>query len=201
MKLFYSPTSPYVRKVLVLAEEAGITGIEHVAAAGTPVAPDAGVIAANPLGKVPALICDDGRVLYDSRVICQYLDDLSGRGLYPAGAKRWDVLTVEATADGILDAALLMVYEWRIRPEEARHAPWVEGQWSKIDRALTAVEQDWIDLLSGPLTMAQIAMGAALGYLDFRLAARNWREGRPGLAAWEADFAKRASMQSTVPQA
>ena len=200
MKLFHSPTSPYVRKVLVLIAEAGIEGIELVAAAGTPVAPDAGVIERNPLGKIPALCRENGPTLYDSRVICQFLDSSNNGRFYPDGAKRWDTLTVEATADGILDAALLMVYESRIRPEEIRYAPWVEGQWAKIDRALDVLETRWIDHLNGPLEMGQIAVACALGYIDFRHGSRDWRKGRPKLAAWEASFAKRPSMQATVPQ-
>lgn len=201
MKLFHSPTSPYVRKVLVLIAEAGIEGIELVAAAGTPVAPDAGVIERNPLGKIPALCREDGPTLYDSRVICQFLDSSNGGRFYPDGAKRWDTLTVEATADGILDAALLMVYESRIRPEEIRYAPWVEGQWAKIDRALDVLETRWIDHLNGPLDMAQIAVACALGYIDFRHGSRDWRKTRPKLAAWESAFARRPSMQATIPQA
>ena len=98
MRLFHSPTSPYVRKVLVLMDEAGIEGVELVAASGTPVSPDAGVIERNPLGKIPALCREDGPTLYDSRVICQFLDSLSGGRFYPAGPRRWDTLTVEATA-------------------------------------------------------------------------------------------------------
>lgn len=201
MKLFHSPTSPYVRKVLVLIAEAGIDGIELVAASGTPVAPDSGVIERNPLGKIPALCRDDGPTLYDSRVICQFLDSESGNGFYPSGARRWDTLTVEATADGILDAAVLMVYESRIRPEDKRFAPWVEGQWSKIDRALDVLETRWIDHLNGPLDMGQIATGCALGYVDFRLNSRDWRKTRPRLAAWFAAFAARPSMQATIPPA
>lgn len=200
MKLFHSPTSPYVRKVLVLIAEAGIEGIELIAAAGTPVAPDAGVIERNPLGKIPALCREDGPTLYDSRVICQFLDSSNKGRFYPDGAKRWDTLTVEATADGILDAALLMVYESRIRPEEIRYAPWVEGQWAKIDRALDVLETRWIDHLNGPMDMGQIAVACALGYIDFRHGSRDWRKGRPKLAAWEATFAKRPSMQATIPQ-
>ncbi len=201
MKLFHSPTSPYVRKVLVLIAEAGIDGIELVAASGTPVAPDSGVIERNPLGKIPALCRDDGPTLYDSRVICQFLDSEAGNRFYPSGARRWDTLTVEATADGILDAAVLMVYESRIRPEDKRFAPWVEGQWSKIDRALDVLETRWIDHLNGPLDMGQIATGCALGYVDFRLNSRDWRKTRPRLATWFAAFAARPSMQATIPPA
>lgn len=197
MRLFHSHNSPYARKVVVLIAETGVKGVEVVAAAGTPIAPDAGVVARNPLGKIPALERPDGPTLYDSRVICQFLDDLAGAGLYPAGPRRWDTLTIEATADGILDAALLMVYETRIRPEAMRHAAWVEGQWSKIDRALDALEQRWISHLNGPMDMGHIAVGCALGYLDLRHAPRQWRVGRPHLAAWEASFASRPSMQAT----
>lgn len=200
MKLFNSPTSPYVRKVLVLISEAGIEGVELIAASGTPIAPDSSVVEKNPLGKIPALCREDGPTLYDSRVICQFLDSISGNRLYPAGNRRWDTLTVEATADGMLDAALLMVYESRIRPEEKRYAPWVEGQWAKVDRALDVLETRWIDHLNGPLEMGQIAVGCALGYIDFRHASRDWRKGRPRLAAWEASFAQRPSMQATIPQ-
>lgn len=199
MKLFHSPTSPYVRKVLVLIAEAGIDGIELVAASGTPIAPDSSVIERNPLGKIPALCREDGPTLYDSRVICQFLDSESGNRFYPTGAKRWDTLTVEATADGILDAAILMVYESRIRPEDKRFAPWVEGQWSKIDRALDVLETRWIDHLNGPLDMGQIATACALGYIDFRLSSRDWHKTRPRLAAWFAAFSDRPSMQATVP--
>jgi glutathione S-transferase len=153
----------------------------------------------NPLGKIPVLEREDGPALYDSRVICRYLDDLAGGGLYPAKPRLWETLTLEATGDGIMEAALLMVYEDRTRPEERRFGGWVEGQWAKIDRALDAVEARWMAHLAGPPDASHIAVGCALGYLDFRLAARDWRPGRPALAAWEARFAARPSMQATRP--
>ncbi len=199
MKLYHSSTSPYVRKVMVLIAEAGVPGIATVAVSGTPVDPDLRLAESNPLGKVPALDRPDGPTLYDSRVICRFLDAQAGAGLYPPAPRLWDTLTVEATADGILDAAVLMVYETRVRPEANRYAPWVEGQWAKVDRALDVLETRWIDHLSGPLDIGQIATGCALGYLDFRLGSRNWRKTRPKLAEWEAQFAKRASMQATLP--
>ncbi|MEY4984550.1 MAG: hypothetical protein RIR62_2816 [Pseudomonadota bacterium] len=210
MRLYHSPTSPYVRKVMVLLHETGLLDrVTLVTGSGTPVDPSNAPLEANPLGKVPALERDDGPALYDSRVICRYLDDLAGAGLYPAGPRLWDTLTLEATADGILDAALLMVYESRIRPEDLRYAPWVEGQWSKVDRALDAVETRWLphlqgapDAADGSLPdMGRIALACALGYLDFRHGARGWRTGRPHLAAWEAAFAARPSMQATRPAA
>jgi glutathione S-transferase len=200
MRLFHSPTSPYVRKVTVLIAEAGLTGIDCVPASGTPVAPSADVIEHNPLGKIPALERPGGPTLYDSRVICQYLDAQAGAGFYPPAPRLWDTLTVEATADGILDAALLMVYETRIRPEDKRHDPWVEGQWSKVARALDMLEQRWMPHLTGPLDMGQIATACALGYLDFRHGSRQWRSGHPHLAEWEAAFSRRPSMAATIPE-
>lgn len=200
MRLYFSPTSPYVRKVMVLLHETGQIGdVELVVGSGNPVDPAGAPLDANPLGKVPALERPDGPALYDSRVICRYLDARAGAGLYLDGARVWDTLTVEATGDGILDAALLMVYEGRIRPEELRFAPWVDGQWAKVDRALDALETRWIAHLEGPLDAGQIAVGCALGYLDFRHDARGWRNGRPRLAAWYAGFAARPSMQATLP--
>lgn len=202
MRLFFSPTSPYVRKVMVLLHETGqLAEVELVTGSGSPVDPGTAPLEANPLGKVPALERPDGPALYDSRVICRYLDTMVEGQFYPEAPRLWDTLTLEATADGILDAAVLMVYETRIRPEQHRFAPWVEGQWSKIDRALDAVETRWLDHLSGPMDIGQIAVGCALGYLDFRHSARDWRNGRPGLAEWEAGFARRPSMQATMPPA
>lgn len=200
MKLFSSPTSPFVRKVHVLIREAGMTGIEMVSAAGTPVAHDSMPVDHNPLGKIPALLTDDGRAVYDSRVICRYLDAHFSAGFYPAGDRLWDTLTLEAMADGILEAALLIVYESRLRPEELRFAPWVDGQWAKIDRALDAAGTRWVPHLAGPVDMGQIALACALGYLDFRHGARDWRPARPALAKWSDGFSSRASMQETVPQ-
>jgi glutathione S-transferase len=201
VKLFSSATSPFVRKVLVLIREAGIASVDLIAVGGTPVDPGTLPVDLNPLGKIPALVPDDGPAIYDSRVICRYLDSVSGAGFYPAPPRLWDTLTLEATADGMLEAAVLMVYETRIRPEERRHAPWVEGQWAKIARALDALENRWMPHLQGPQDMGQIAVGCALGYLDFRHAARDWRAGHPDLSAWEAVYAARPAMMATVPVA
>ena len=200
LKLYHSANSPYVRKVEVLLLEAGRAGeVTLVPATGTPVDPQTMPLAQNPLGKVPALERDDGPALYDSRVICRYLDDRFGAGLYPARPRLWDTLVLEATADGILDAALLMVYETRVRPEERQHSPWVEAQWGKVARALDALEERWLSHLAGPLCMGQIAVAAALGYLDLRHGARDWRAGRPGLTAFAARMAARDSLRATLP--
>ncbi|MCE6961134.1 glutathione S-transferase [Cereibacter sphaeroides] len=202
MRLYASPTSPFVRKVDVVLHETGLLDrVERVPAGGTPVDPGSLPLALNPLGKIPVLGRDEGPALYDSRVICRYLDSLASAGLYPQPPRLWDALTLEATADGMLEAAVLMVYEVRTRPEEKRHEPWVEGQWNKIARALDAVEARWLSQLRGPLDIGQIAMGCALAYLDFRHGTRDWRKGRTGLAEWEAGFSARPSMMATVPVA
>ncbi len=201
MQLFTSPTTPFGRKVMVLIHESGLADqVQVQTVAGSPLDPGSMPLHQNPLGKIPALIPDDGGpALYDSRVICRYLDHVSGAGLYPAGSDLWPVLTLEATADGMLEAALLMVYETRLRPEALRFAPWVEGQWAKVARALDAIEARGMVLLEGRLTMAHVAVAVALSYLDFRHAERHWRQDRPRLAAWEQEFSARASMVSTRP--
>ena len=200
MRLYYSPTSPYVRKIMVLLSESGnLDAVERVVASGTPVDPGTTPLAHNPLGKIPVLERPDGASLYDSRVIMRYLDATLGAGFYPEAPRLWETLTLEATADGILDAAILMVYEWRVRPEEKRYEPWVEGQWSKVTRALDALESRWMSHLHGPLDMGQISVACALGYLDFRHSARNWREGHASLAAWYGTFSERESLKTTMP--
>lgn len=201
MKLYSSPTTPFGRKISVQILESGLSGqVETVVVAGTPL--DAGTmpIDRNPLGKIPALETPDG-VVYDSRVVSRYLDDVSGKGLYPAAPALWRCLTLEATADGILDAAVSMAYEVRLRPEGLRFPEWLEGQWAKVARALDAIESQWMAALAGPVDMAQIGVAVALEYIDFRHGSRNWREGRPKLAAWQAEFAKRPSMVATQPPA
>lgn len=201
MKLISSPLSPFVRKVRVLLIETGLSDrVEIVNVTTTPLDTDPQAATANPLGKIPALIREDGQALHDSRVITRYLDAQSGGRFYPE-TRLWEVLTLEATAEGIMEAALSMTYEARFRPEELRHAPWVEGQWAKAARALDAVESRWMRHLAGPLDMSQIAMGCALGYLDFRHAARGWRDSRPALAEWYAGLSARESMRRTAPEA
>jgi glutathione S-transferase len=201
MRLYHSPTTPFGRKVMVLLLETGqAEDVEVVQATGTPVAPGTLPVDRNPLGKIPALDLDDGTALYDSRVICRYLDDRAGGRLYPPAPRLWRTLTLEATADGMTEAAVLMVYETRIRPEERRFPDWVEAQWAKIARALDALEEHWIDHLNGPLDMGQVAVGCALSYLDFRHSGRGWRTGHGRLAAWYEAFARRDSMILTAPQ-
>ncbi|MFN4099690.1 MAG: glutathione S-transferase [Pararhodobacter sp.] len=202
MTLHHSPTSPYVRKAMILLHEAGmLDSVTLAPATGTPVDPGTMPVGANPLGKIPALERDDGCTLYDSRVICRYLAAQSPKAarFYPPEPALWEVLTLEATGDGIVDAAILMRYETALRPVEGQSGPWIEGQWSKVARSLAALESRWIAHLEGPLTIGSVAVACALGYLDFRHAERNWRDGHPALAAWHAKVSQRPSMQATVP--
>jgi len=185
---------------MVLLHEAKATDrVTLVAAAGNPLDPGTMPVDRNPLGKIPALERADGPTLYDSRVICRYLDATLDAGLYPPAPRLWNTLVLEATADGISEAAVLMRYEDHVRPEATRSAAWTTSQWQKVERALDAVEARWMSHLAGPLDMGQIALGAALGYLDFRQAERNWPASRPALAAWWAEFSQRPSLRATSP--
>lgn len=199
MKLLVSAASPFARKARVLIREAGREGeVEEVAVATTALATDPRIPAHNPLGRIPVLVRDDGPAIVDSRVICRFLDARFKAGLYPE-ARIWEVLTLEALADGIVDSALSMAYEMRLRPEEKRFPEWMDAQWGKVVQALDAIEGRWMSHLAGPLDMGQVALACALGYLDFRHGARGWREGRPLLTAWEAGMAARPSLEATKP--
>ncbi len=201
MRLRYSPTSPYVRKVSVSATELGLAErIERIPT--DTLDPNSGLAEHNPLAKVPALILEGGEVLYESPVICEYLDSLNdGTKIFPpAGPERWTALRQQALGDGILDAAILRMLETLRRPEALRWRGWVDKQTGKVTRALDRLEAE-AGALVGPLTIGQITAGCALGYLDFRFPDDKWRAGRPNLAAWYEDFAGRPSMQETDPQA
>jgi glutathione S-transferase len=201
MRLRYSPTSPYVRKVSVSAIELGLADrIERILT--DTMDPDSGLSEHNPLGKVPALILESGEVLYDSPVVCEYLDSLhDGAKIFPpAGPERWTALRQQALGDGILDAAILRMLETTRRPATLRWQAWIDKQAGKIASALDRLEAEAEDL-DGPLSIGRITIGCALGYLDFRAPDEDWRAARPSLAAWYQDFARRPSMQETVPKA
>ena len=202
MKLFYSGASPYVRKCMVVAHELGLAArIEHLPAAAHPVNRDPNIVRNNPLGKVPTLLTDDGTVLYDSRVICEFLNDLGGGKLFPAGgAQRWQVLTEQSLGDGILDAALLARYEGAMRPEPLRWADWTTGQLDKIHCGLAAIDAK-ADSLGDRVDIGTITMGCVLGYLDLRFDHLGWRQQHAKAAAWFARFNARAAMQATLPKA
>lgn len=201
MKIFFSPASPYVRKCMVIAHELGIADrIERLDSAANPVNRDANIVKTNPLGQVPTFFCDDGTALFDSIVICEYLDSTFGGKLFPAaGAERWLRLREHAVADGILGAALLARYETAMRPEALRWADWTSSQLAKIRSSV-----QWLEGVAGTfgdrVDIGTLSIACALGYLDFRFAGVGWRDGAPKTAAWYAAFSQRPAMLATVPQ-
>ena len=202
MKLFFNIASPFVRKVRVLAAETGLDSrIELVQSVFTPVRPDTNLFASNPLGKIPTLMLDDGTALYDSRVICEYLDSLhEGPKMFPpGGAARWAALARQALGDGILDAAVGARYELALREASRQWPEWIENQRQKYRRSLDALEAEAVSL-DRALDIGVITAACALGYLDFRYPDEGWRDTRPGLARWYASFSERDSMRTTAPE-
>ncbi len=199
MKLLMSPPSPYARAIRILIRELELMDtVEEVQVTTTAFNSAPEIIAANPLGKIPALVRDDGPTLYDSRVIAQFLNEFTKADLYPE-TRKWDVMTLEATAIGIMDSAVSMSYETRLRPENEQSPDWIEAQWEKAARGVKAVNDRWMSHLSGPLNIGHITMGSVLSYLDLRHGARGWRNGNEALADWHAEFAQRESMVTTTP--
>ena len=202
MKLHHALPSPYVRKVRAVAIELGLDDrIELLTRAMTPVSPDAELNTDNPLGKIPCLITDDGEALYDSRVICSYLDGLAdSKSVIPAtGPARWIALRREALADGILDAAVGRRYETFLRPKELQWDAWIDGQRDKFIRSLDQFEQEAASF-GNTVDIGTIAAACACGYMDFRYADERWRDTRPTLAAWYETFSQRPSIATTAPE-
>ncbi|MDR3518895.1 MAG: glutathione S-transferase N-terminal domain-containing protein [Azospirillaceae bacterium] len=198
LKLRYSKTSPYVRKVLILAHEAGLFD-RLVLEEGNPWALDTDQPRFNPLGKIPSLVLPDGSTLFDSPVISEYLDSLHDREpFFPKGPARWRALRQQALADGICDAAILWRQEGQ-RQEAIQSAYWKDRHRRTVERALDVLEHEEAAYLDPPLTIGGIATMAALGYVDLRMGDLNWRETRPTLAAWLADASQRHSFQATEP--
>ncbi|MBK1721040.1 glutathione S-transferase N-terminal domain-containing protein [Thiocystis violacea] len=199
MLLRHSPTSPYVRKVMVLLHETGLLdqiAVETIDGWSEPEV----LLEENPLSMVPTLVLDDGQTLFDSRVICEYLDRRHvGRPMLPpTGDMHWYVLRDQALADGILDCAVLIFVEQQKRPEAQRWDWWLELKRRAIERSLDSLEQD-IEALLERVDLGAIAIAVAIGYLDLRGAAGDWRETRPALATWYAGFSQRPSMIATAP--
>ena len=201
MKLHWSPRSPFVRKVMVFAHEAGLAG--RIETVRTPVAmtqanPD--LMRVNPIGKIPTLITDDGMVLYDSTVICEYLDSLhAGARLFPQQPeRRWQALRWHALADNMLDNLIL----WRnetLRPR-AQQSPETIAAWDrKIRSALSALDNEAEALGKAPVSIGHVAIGVALGYIDFRFPGFGWREANKRIAEWYETFSRRPSMRNTLP--
>lgn len=201
MKLFYNSASPYVRKVMIIAHETGLDSIlEKELVAMTPLSPDDGLNADNPIGKVPTLITDDGQAIFDSRVVCEYLDSLHDKDKFfpSAGTTRWTALRRQSMGDGVLDAAILCRYETFLRPEDLRWPDWIAGQKGKVSRALDVMETEAADY-GDTFDIGTLACACALGYLDFRFAEDDWRATRPALASWFNEICKRPSLQATEP--
>ena len=200
MKLMSSPLSPYGRKVKIAARMKGLDSRIELLPTDTNKGDDA-LNKLNPLGKIPCLITEEGQALFDSHVICEYLDTLSATlVLFPrSGAERFRTLTLGALADGMLDAALLLVYETRFRPENMKVQSWVDRQHSKIDRSLGQLEAAppaW----SGSPDYGHLTLAVALGYLDFRHGGK-WRAGHPKMVAWLDAFAAAVpAFEATRPQ-
>ncbi len=199
MRLRHSHTSPFVRKVTVLLHETGLAGRVVLETVDGWAEPEQ-LTADNPLSMVPTLVLDDGTSLYDSTVICDYLDQQhTGRRLIPAaGDARWRVLREQALADGMLESAVLVFVERSKRPEDKRWDWWIALKQRAITRALDGLERQ-VDELEGRVDLGTISIAVALGYLDLRGAVGSWREGRPRLAAWFGNFAARPSMIATAP--
>jgi len=201
MKLRTNRASPFARKARILTRETGLAGrVEEIETTVSPVAPNETLARENPLVKIPALVTDAGELLYDSDVICEYLDTLhAGRKLFPAsGPQRFTALRRQALTDGILEAAVLCRYEMAVRPEALRWKDWVEGQKRKILGSLDVLEAEvtnWGD----DFDIGQIGAACVCGYLDFRFADWNWRAGRPRLAAWFERAQQRPSVRDTAP--
>lgn len=203
MKIYFSPASPFVRKCMIVAHELGLESrIEKLPSAAGPVNRDRTIVASNPLGQVPTFFTDDGQVLYDSRVVCEYLNELGGGDLFPKeGARKWVVLTEQSLADGILGAAILARYEQALRPQELRWNAWTSGQMDKVKCGLDHFQGAVEGARAQAIDIGTITLACALGYLDFRYPDYGWRDGRPALAAWFEDMSKRPSVAATAPRA
>ncbi len=200
MKVFFSPSSPFVRKVLVCARELDLGDpVERLPCAAHPVNRDRLIIEHNPLGQVPTLLTDDGRVFYDSRVICEYLDSLGGGRLFGSGEARWQALTEQSLGDGLMNAALLTRFEKALRPEPLFWDDWAAAQFDKVHTALAQIET-WAADFGSRVDIGTITVACGLSYLDFRFPDFDWRNSHPQTGAWYAEFSRRPSMIETALQ-
>lgn len=205
MKLYHTQTSPFVRKVMLVAHELGLADrIEVAFLRPNALAPDPELSRQNPLSKIPCLVVEDGGrelALYDSVVICEYLDTLAGGRLIPAGGPaRWEVLRRQALADGILDAGIQVFYERLHRPAELQWEAWMDGQRAKVHQGLDALERELEEAAEVAVDLGWIAVAAAIGWLEFREVVEV-RAGRPKVSAWYSSFCERPSMVATWPRA
>jgi glutathione S-transferase len=199
MKLHWSPRSPFVRKVMIVAHERGVLDrIERVRTIAETAKPHVELMNDNPLSKIPTLVLDDGTVLYDSAVICEYIDALDGAPvLFPVELKaRIMALRRQALGDGFLD---MMVLHRNERTREHPSKTHIENTATRKAAILAHLEREAAALAATPFDIGHIAIGCALSYLDFRYADENWREGHPEIAHWHAAFDARPSVRATQP--
>ena len=201
MKLLFGAVSPFVRKVMVTAHELGLADkLEKVPSPLSALQPNAQVIAANPVGKIPTLVLDDGTSLFDSVAICEYLESLAGTSrIFPAGPARWRALRLHALSDGLLESAMGARFETTGRPAEHQWATWPPVLMTKVTNCLDRVDAEASTFSEEP-TIGEIALGCTLGWLDFRMPELDWRSGRPKLASWYELMTQRPSMTATVPR-
>lgn len=198
MQLHWSPKSPYVRKVMICAHElALLPRLELVRSVAAMLKPNAELMRANPLSKIPTLVLDDGRTLFDSAVICEYLDSLAGGTLFPKEAPaRWAALRWHALGDGLLDALIL----WRNERERAAPLPALLAAFAcKTEACLQLLETEVAALRASDFGIGHLTLVCALGYLDYRFDSLGWRDQAPELAAWFAQMQQRPSVAATEP--
>ena len=200
MKLYYSPNSPFARKVLISALELGIDAqIERIETTPHPINRNAELVALNPLGQIPTLRTDGGEILCDSRVICEYLAGLvCDQQIFPQGARRWSALTEQSICDGLLAACLSIRYERNTRPEAKQSAEWIAGQRAKIDSVLGELDRRYAEPPAG-FDIGHISVACVTGYLAFRFPEIALAPSWPHLAAYHARVSERASVVQTNP--
>lgn len=198
LTLHWSPKSPYVRKVMVCAHELGLVDrLTLVRSVAAMLNPNPAIMAVNPLSKIPTLVREDGSTLFDSVVICEYLNELARGPLFPTrGEARWQALRWHAFGDGLLDALIL----WRNERERAVPLQQLLDAFElKVRASLHALEAEADALQAAPLSIGTLTLGCALGYIDYRFASLGWRTIAPRLARWHAQLAQRPSMRATEP--
>jgi glutathione S-transferase len=202
MKLYSNPASPFARKCRIIVRELGLANVvEEVNVDTRALPPDFRSI--NPLGKIPALMLKDGSAIFDSPVICEYLNDIGGGKFFPGrsllreNSGHWKALTLQALGDGICDAAVARVYETR-RPAEQQSQAVLDKHLAAIETGLSVLENA---KFSAQITIGEITIGCAIGYLDFRMPELSWRDSRPKLRDWYEKFAQYPSMKDTWPVA
>ena len=201
MKLHWSPRSPFVRKVMIVLHETGLDStVERIRSVAAMAVPNPAIMAANPLSQIPALVLADGVALYDSPVICEYLDTLhdGARFFPPAGAARWLALRRQALGDGMM-AILLLWRQERMKTEAQQLPAWLAAFQVKIDAGLAALEAEAPALAQDGFDIGHVSIGCLLSYLDYRFADLPWRASCPALATWHTAFERRPSARATLP--